>query len=98
MNLLKPKITVLENLSEDHYTHPVYYKKINDTGKHNAWYFANGIVFGDAKLEKNKKVLLMNITTEEMRIAELVCGGDFTGPVFDKHETLITHEILGIEV
>lgn len=97
INLLKPKITVLENLNEDTYTFPIYYKTVNDTGKE-GWYLANGIVFGDGKIERNKKILLMNSNTEEMRIAEVICGGDFTGPVFDKNETLLTHEILGIEV
>lgn len=89
---------VLENLSEDHYTHPVYYKKVNETGNPDVWYLANDMHFGNAELKRDKKVILMDRRSEEMRIAYLVAGGDFTGPVFDKHETLITHEVLGVEL
>ena len=97
-NLFRPKLILLENLSTEYYTHPVISKIRNRTGLKDIWYLANGIYFGNSELTKDKRVLLIDRNTEEIRITHLVAGGDFTGPVFDKHETLITHEILGIEI
>lgn len=97
LNVLRKRLILLENLSETYYTYPVTSIIVNDIGKL-AWYSANGMIFGFNELSKNKKVLLIDRKTEEIRIANLVAGGDFTGPVFDKHETLITHDILAVEL